>query len=384
MTELIKPYYIFLTGSKNNAGDFLIKYRAKQLFEWLRPDRGVIDIDAWKPFDAETLQLVNESKAVILLGGPALQENMRPKVYALIDDLDKIKVPIITLGIGWYSHQGRWIDTHNYPLSDLSIELLDKIEASGYKSSVRDYHTLNVLNQKGYKQFVMTGCPALYSRCDVERPIVLPSKIEKVAVSLGVSLKNSKSMFLQMQEVVLLIVNKFPDAKVEVVFHHALDQSYMNAHGATKDLHEAQQKFLIWLNKLQITAVDISGSAEKLMQYYEKCDLHIGYRVHAHIFMSSISKPSVLLNEDGRGIALRDVVSGGIIDAYTWCTKNIFVKALHKFSFSYDDYKPDYNLVKDLSVLLDYELRTGVKLYQPRDNIKRHFPVMKNLIGDLP
>jgi len=28
----MKDHYGILTGSKNNAGDFLIKYRAKQLF----------------------------------------------------------------------------------------------------------------------------------------------------------------------------------------------------------------------------------------------------------------------------------------------------------------------------------------------------------------
>lgn len=27
----MKPYYVLLTGSKNNSGDYLIKYRAKEL-----------------------------------------------------------------------------------------------------------------------------------------------------------------------------------------------------------------------------------------------------------------------------------------------------------------------------------------------------------------
>jgi hypothetical protein len=60
----VKDYYVILTGSKNNAGDFLIKYRAKKLFAALRPDRDIVDLDAWKPFDAATLELV--SKATVL------------------------------------------------------------------------------------------------------------------------------------------------------------------------------------------------------------------------------------------------------------------------------------------------------------------------------
>ena len=41
--------YVILTGSKNNAGDFLIKHRAKQLFAKLRPNREIIDLNAWEP-----------------------------------------------------------------------------------------------------------------------------------------------------------------------------------------------------------------------------------------------------------------------------------------------------------------------------------------------
>ena len=37
------PSYVVLTGSKNNAGDYLIKYRAKELLKHIRPDRNIID-----------------------------------------------------------------------------------------------------------------------------------------------------------------------------------------------------------------------------------------------------------------------------------------------------------------------------------------------------
>ena len=49
--------YVLLTGGKNNAGDFLIKHRAKQLLAALRPDRALIEYDAWKPLTAEQLDV---------------------------------------------------------------------------------------------------------------------------------------------------------------------------------------------------------------------------------------------------------------------------------------------------------------------------------------
>jgi hypothetical protein len=61
------------------------------------------------------------------------------------------------MGIGWYSKQGDWENTHNYSLSKKSIQLLKKIDSSSYKSSVRDYHTLNVLHHLGLKNFVIVS-----------------------------------------------------------------------------------------------------------------------------------------------------------------------------------------------------------------------------------
>ena len=75
--------YVLLTGSKNNAGDFLIKDRAKDLFSLLKPSVKLIDYDAWEILDESKLKEINNSKALILLGGPALQMHMYPKIYFL-------------------------------------------------------------------------------------------------------------------------------------------------------------------------------------------------------------------------------------------------------------------------------------------------------------
>ena len=59
----MKDQYVILTGSKNNAGDYLIKYRARQLFSDLRPDRKIIDINGWEQLNTEKLAIINQSKA---------------------------------------------------------------------------------------------------------------------------------------------------------------------------------------------------------------------------------------------------------------------------------------------------------------------------------
>jgi len=74
----------------------------------LRPDRDIIDLNAWEPFDSDRLEVINRSKALILMGGPALQKNMRPKIYPLCDRPQDIHTPD--------SHDGNWLEVNTWNL----------------------------------------------------------------------------------------------------------------------------------------------------------------------------------------------------------------------------------------------------------------------------
>src|SRR5690606_31175850 len=127
------------------AGDYLIKHRGQRLLEHLRPDRKLVDINAWEDPSEKTLQVMNQSKAVLLLGGPALRPAMVPDVYKVLGDVNLIKVPIILMGVGWRVSPGEWYQTHAYRFNQQTQALLKRIEQSDYPASVRDYHSLNVL-----------------------------------------------------------------------------------------------------------------------------------------------------------------------------------------------------------------------------------------------
>jgi hypothetical protein len=382
--DMEKDYYVMLTGGKNNAGDFLIKYRAKNLLATLRPDRDVEDLDGWKALSAENLNRINRSKALILMGGPALQKRMRPRVYGLVEDLNEITVPIVTMGIGWYSPYGRWEDTHNYPLNSLSVKLLERINSERYMSSVRDYHTLNVLASRGFNNFVMTGCPALYSHEYMDVPTAISACPNKIGFSLGVSLKFSRRMQQQMKSAVLCTRDRFPDSSLDVVFHHGISNAYLQSDGVSRDLYKYQLDFADWLKSENISHVDISGDAEKLVTFYNQCDMHIGYRIHAHIFMSSISKPSLLLIEDGRGMALRDVLGGVNLKAYRKINVGYVSTIMDKIGIGFDKMTPQDNFIRDYTNILNYEMLNGVRFGETRESIRRHYPVMGRFLQGLP
>ncbi|MFY4760049.1 polysaccharide pyruvyl transferase family protein [Aliarcobacter butzleri] len=381
----MKNQYTILTGSKNNAGDFLIKYRAKELFRILRPDRRIVDFNAWENFDKEKLEIVNESRALILVGGPSLQKNMRPNIYKMTKKLDDISVPIISMGIGWKSISGNWEDTYKYPLNNESIELLDRINNSGYLSSVRDYHTLNSIQFKGFENFLMTGCPAYYDLEHIGKECK-KHNIRKIAFSLGVSFIHSLSMEKMMKENILECKKIFQNEEFEVVFHHSLDENkFLSTHGATSIHVYKHNEFAKWLDEQNIKYVDISGSAENLMNYYNNIDLHIGYRVHAHIFMNSISKFSILISEDGRAKATKEVIGGIVLDGFINFRNNFFSKVLNRLLSNYDKFKVNKYLTKEIISNVEYEKKVNfIRIKNSRNQINNNFEVMKQFVGQLP
>ncbi|MFT7155828.1 MAG: hypothetical protein ACI8Q1_000831 [Parvicella sp.] len=377
-------YFVTLTGGKNNAGDFLIKHRAHSLLSKLRPDRALKDFDAWRLIDEEKLEVINNSEALLLTGGPSLQKNMYPGIYNLGDDLDKIKVPIISLGIGWKSLNGDWKDIENYPMSSTSMTLIKKMGEHSYNNSVRDYHTMHVLQNFGVSNVRMTGCPALYDSDFIETPLQSGAQ-KKVKFSLGVGFIKSKRMNEVFKKLILSLNKRFEQSDYEVIFHHSVSSSFLKTPGASKKLYLKNVEFLDWLKENGIKYRDISGSAENLMDCYKDCDLHIGYRVHAHIFMTSISKPSILIAEDGRGKALRSVIGGLIFDGYTSHLDSILHKLLFRLNIQLDPFVIDYDLVDLIEKSIEAEVDQGL----PRMNSvmklrNNHYEVMKSYIEQLP
>lgn len=384
-------YYVLLTGSKNNAGDFLIRQRASELLGWIRPDRSLIHLNAWEPLTDEQLETVNASAALLLTGGPSLQMHMYPNTYRLRPRLEQIKVPLVAMGIGWKSASGTWQDSRTYRLSPATCTLLERISSSGCISSVRDFHTLNVLQHRGLHNFVMTGCPALYSRDHVGFAAPVPSAPKKVSFSLGVSFLNSRKMQLQMQQIITLLLQNYGQENLTVVFHHSIDNRFLQQTkssvrlqlGRKRFLH-GQRRFLTWLQHNNVRYADISGGVEAMLQHYATCDLHVGYRVHAHILMASWSKPSFLIAEDGRARALRSVLGGPILDGYNRTITGPFYDISKKLKIT-EPYDVSSRVPEEVVACIAHEQRTAhAGMQQARAAIDIRFNTMQDYLRQLP
>lgn len=384
-----QPYYVTLTGSRNNAGDFLIRHRAHNLLRTLRPDRDLVDMNAWERLTDEQVSTINKSAALILLGGPALRQDMYPKVYPLVEDPDRIKVPITIMGAGWKAFPGYWEDSRNYPYTPQTLSLLQRIDRSGVPISVRDYRTLNALKLSGIDAGVMTGCPALYVPERIGTPFAgfRPAEVKSLVFSLGVNFVDSQSQEEQTKTVIRSLLNDYPQASLTVAFHHSISaEDLKQAYGSRPKFARKHEGMVNWLRENNIAYADISGGVDKLIALYDAADLHVGYRVHAHIFMCSLRKPSVLLTEDGRGRGLKDVLGGLIFDTYARKPTAIVPRALNELGmYELDKYPAFSGVGTDIVNALRYEAEYDApRMELPATRIDRHYRVMKGYIDRLP
>jgi hypothetical protein len=154
-----------LTGAKKNIGDFLIGNRAKQLLSTY-VDQEILEIDRFGEIEPY-LDQINQSKALILCGGPAYTSDFYPSIYQLENLIDKITVPIIPFGLGWSGSP--FHAPLDFKFTSKSEAFLKRIHSAIKYSSCRDIITEKILNHQGAHNVLMTGCPVWYHLPSIEK-----------------------------------------------------------------------------------------------------------------------------------------------------------------------------------------------------------------------
>ena len=377
-------YYVIITGGKNNAGDFLIKKRAKSLLKHLRPDRQIIEYNSWDNFDEKKIQVINDSECLILTGGPALVPKMNGKTYNFKDNLPKITVPISIFGLGWYSHKGSWESVENYKFSDQSLSLLNRVSSQTKFLSVRDYHSLEVLKRNNIENGLMTGCPALYDMDSMVKEFK-SSGTKNITFSVGVTFSESEKTDKLQKQIILDLRENYPNSNITIAFHHSIDDNYLKTVNPRLKLFKKNRQMAKWCAENKFKVIDISGGIEKLEDLYSNTDLHLGYRVHAHIFCCSKNITSYLISEDGRGNALENVLPGSVFRGFENSFRENYLLLIMNKLFNLDLMKINKNLPKIIFSRIksheniDFQNFSSIRLL-----INKQFQVMKLYLNSLP
>jgi hypothetical protein len=277
---------VTLTGAFRNVGDHLIGHRARGLLSHF-VDEEIVNLNRKNIQDSD-YEIMNRARAVILCGGPAYQRHIYPTIYPI--DYKRITVPIIPMGLGWKSHLG---DTPEaFEFIPEAKQFITAIHDDIKYSSVRDDLTLSVIENQGIDNVLMTGCPAWYDLTYIEQDFNIPDTVQQINFSTGARYHNELAAILAM------LNKRYPKAKKVMTFHHGL-WAQMNKNGLYQIFH-----FLKMIGvglRYGYSIVDLSKDIEKMAVYDAPNAVHIGYRVHAHLYCLSHRHPSFLINEDVRG-----------------------------------------------------------------------------------
>ena len=286
-----------LHGAVINSGDFLIKKRTVDLIkecyvtaeikEYLRNNISV-----------ENLMDINESDIVIIAGGPLLVRDIGI-LYAQ-NLCQYIKKPIMLLGVGWNGYNDNSNQINSYIFENNTKKFLERCVSDTKYIGCRDWYSVDVLRGNEIYNSLMTGCPAWY---------YLPM------------IGNSKLQFRGMNNVKKICISDSSNINnkiLDICLIKYLRAEFNNNTEIYYAMHRDDWRQIDLMKTLEDYKVNveyISGTAEGF-GIYDDCDIHIGFRVHAHIYNLSKRKFSILIEEDGRGAGVNDALGLTRIKAY--------------------------------------------------------------------
>jgi len=359
--------------AKKNIGDFLIYDKAQKLLSFYKKNEEHVVYNAWEPLD-DYIDAINDTKAVIICGGPGIKKDFYPGIYPLTKNIDEIKVPIILFGTGWSGLPGTDNDIKNFKFSNSSLHTLKKISSSFNLISCRDSNTVKVLSNNGFTNAIMTGGPAWYDLRHISKPFIIPKTIEKIVFTPA----QNEIYYQQTVEIMEMLWKTFPNSKLYCSFHRGL-----NADKYTSE-KEAARLERIYKVGLRLGFVNVNAAYDlENIRFYEECDLHVGYRLHGHVNFLSLRKPSFLLHEDSRGRGFSEAV--GLRGIQAWEQGILGNRSLIPEKIRKRMVRANNDAPKKLRNYLTEEVENDfVSFKNLHEKFQKHFKTMKRFILEIP
>lgn len=296
-----------LSGARKNAGDYLITERCEKLLCSVYDDAVFFEY----PINEDLSKHVDEINAndlIVVPGGP-VSTNEYPNCVPIVQDLTMIKRPMIGIGLGWYGKNDTLKEIYSYKLSDETKRYLTKLSKQGMLSC-RDWYTVRAFRNNGILKPIMTGCPAWYDMDYIGKSTVrsnISSLIKRISVSDPARIENRTLVI----PIIDYLQKKFPNAKIDYIFHRGIQSDKFTGKLSGASNNKIKEELI----RRGVDVHDISYSSDGLM-LYDSCDLHVGFRVHAHIYCLSHRGISILIEEDGRGAGVNSALGLERIAAY--------------------------------------------------------------------
>jgi hypothetical protein len=304
--------------SSANVGDQLIEVALKRLVEKEKGPAGFLTIFREDGLES-ALDKINATAAVLLPGFPIRDVPMYPGCYRLVEDLDRIKVPLIPIGANWNVYPGDAASRRAIRYSPATLAFLQRIAAGVKQISCREETVRDVLSRHGINNTIMTGDPAWFDPEYLGKPFHRPDNVQRVVFSppLSAHYKDQGVAVLRM------LRRLFPEARGYCAMHltdvkasQFADKTATNDASMRVDVAEKNAAIREEARRLHFEVVEMAGDVGKLT-FYKDCDLHVGYECHAHISFFRYRRPSVLIAEDARGVGFNQTFGIGGFSGFT-------------------------------------------------------------------
>lgn len=326
-----------------NAGDFLFTHKALEAFRVLRPNIEVISDHISKEYDEEYLNLFD---GIVIAGGPIYDNRfLRKETFPLLKNIRHIVPKLHFMSNGWYGETDDIDKVFEYDVDNEVRNNLFMIEKKGGSFTCRDYLSETILKNIGLKHVKTIGCAAWYDYDLVDYLYVknIAHGINRIIISDQGVTKNPSSwewQYNQVCELVSYVKEKFPAASLLFTFNGGIHTKYSG---------DYNKRIMTFLKSVNVEFADISGNAEGF-RVYDDINLHIGFRVHSHIYCMSKRIPSILIEEDARGAGTN---------------RTLGLNQIRSYRYTESSYTINKHMIKQVDYYLDDLIQSKFKLLEP-------------------
>lgn len=279
---------VTITGAYRNAGDHLIGHRARTLLS-RHVDDDIVNLDR-RDLPRDAYEVMNRASAVFLTGGPAYQPGLYPSIYPI--ELERLSVPVVPFGLGWKGKLGQ--EPENADFTEESQRFLRALHADETTfSSARCELTERMVRAYGITNVRMTGCPAWYDEALLEHDITMPARVRGVVVTAPAVPQPVLAPLLTH------LAKRFPRSRRTLAFQAGIESTHSTR---SVEYSRAHRRSARWARFLGYRVESFESNLDAMMRSLDAADLHIGYRVHSHLYSLSQRRASLLIAEDSRGL----------------------------------------------------------------------------------
>lgn len=282
----------FPAHKSRNVGDAMITQSAIELIKCRYAEFEPHIVYREKSLDGFT----KRQKHNVIAPGFSVANNTYPDLFPLFEDLDRMK-NFFPLGCSFQSTLPGVSAFNDNSYNKETLVFLQSMAERFGPFPCRDQLIVNRLKRLGIPAFYM-GDLVLFDHNNNGREPILPKHIGSVVISLQHHIRYIEQVISLMKR----IKRRFPDAK-----------RYVSMQSAPNNMYKI---LAVRAKEIGFEVLEVGGPAENL-EVYSNIDLHIGYRLHGHIYFLRQRKPSILLIEDTRafGFSRTQGTSVGCVDA---------------------------------------------------------------------